>query len=1421
MVVNPLMVVRSSTFIFICGNTSLYSGSMKNKFRHVTQQARKKIFSELESTFQLDHYVRQILSEKNEDQCGVLISGFKGTGKTFLVENYLQNFESAHAVLIARHYQQHEKIPYFGFKYSISDYLSKIYNQLKPEEFQSFSASFKKHLGGSFPLLLDYIPELSIITGEPTGPSQRSTPVIENQLYPLFKRLFEFLADYSGQPIFFFTDDLQWMDASGTNLLKYLLLNLAPDKLVWIAACRAPLNNNSPLRQLEEELGLKKRRIENIFLAGLSEAEVRKYLEITLDGTCGDALTALCYQMSGGNPSHLQILLESLTREKFIRLEDGVWTCELREVEKRFKGQNTVAMLRERMQKLSVPAQEALCVMACMGRFNKRTLLACLDGDDSRLQQVLKEAGDAGILTVNENEIHFSDIHSGELIYNELDPAKRLALHYKIASLFQARGLEALNATETIIMTENFNQSIDLLRAKGKLKMAAQLNYNAGKILEQENALEQARHFFKMSAELLKECPWDEVFEQIEVVNMERARVEYFLGEYELAEIHLDYLLERIADPVRRAKVFELKITINNHLGRYRKVVQILKEILSELGLELPTEDHLLQQEVKQLKHWLAQQENNVYPEHPAGNLETEVRQAILKLLYVGGMSLHHTSDVLMRWAALQIILISGAETISEVKAIGCVSYGRMLIISGEIQKGYEFGLKGLKINNTLNDISLRCRVYGVFAFYIQPWKKPFAESLPLLEQAKSAGKISGDLIGLYIIKTHQLNLHLISGLPLAELPQWDFEESHSGRELTYYITHYQISLLRFLVGQSAVFEMPRKEPSWLAAELTIREEKFYRNYVWARYYFLFGHYELAALAASEADNNRKLQEGSPLLPANLFTWFLSTAQNWNNYTQRRRDKLQEKLAEILKNFEQWKTEGPSNYTAPWYLLRAESARLSGHHVQAVAFYRKSAEASASNIYHYAITHEVWARYLLTFKERRANACEHLEEAIRGFRQWGAIAKAKQLWRQYQSVLEGRGYALNTLEAEMDIETIQYELSGDLEVSSLVKKLMVLLLRISGSTHVVVELVKDTGDRILNDELSLLRGDEQTSGDEGSTTPVSKVPTSLILMVLKSQNTFVVNDTNSEKGIRDIQAIKDRGVKSFLILPVTIHGHLSMIIYLENIFTENWYVPERIRWARITANQGAIIIENARIHERSMLLNQEIRREMAEKEKLASMMEAQKDTHLRELIQTQDNERKRIAGDLHDSLGSLLSTVKLRFNGLQEDFELKIPEKLSRFNDTIMMLDDAIHELRQISHNMLPVSLSRFGLNAALETFVEQINASQQLDTQLRILGLDRRLPEEREVAIYRICQELVQNVIKHANASSLSIQIIDHKDTLNIIVEDNGQGMQKKDITRGFGFSTIQSKVNLLKGSFAIESQPGKGTMVLVDVPV
>src|SRR5690606_8281903 len=98
--------------------------------------------------------------------------------------------------------------------------------------------------------------------------------------------------------------------------------------------------------------------------------------------------------------------------------------------------------------------------------------------------------------------------------------------------------------------------------------------------------------------------------------------------------------------------------------------------------------------------------------------------------------------------------------------------------------------------------------------------------------------------------------------------------------------------------------------------------------------------------------------------------------------------------------------------------------------------YRESSTSAGPNIYHYAITHELWAKYLLTIPEEHYNSCFHLSEAIRGFTMWGGVAKAQQLARQYEAIIPHSNGSHKKLDEDIDIETIQYELSGDMEVAS-------------------------------------------------------------------------------------------------------------------------------------------------------------------------------------------------------------------------------------------------------------------------------------------------------------------------------------------------------------------------------------------------
>lgn len=1349
----------------------------------------------------LDEYIQTALSHKALNLCGVMIKGHSGTGKTFFVESCLQQFVPTYPLLIARHNPQQEAIPYAGFRHGIGDFMNNAFHHLGKEKYQQFSSSLKSRLGDNFNLLCDYIPELALLLDKHTDLAPRSNLKIENQLYPSFKGLFSALTEFYQKPILLFTDDLQFMDGPGMNLLKYLLLQLAPKQLIWIGAYREPQRNLFPINQLLESLHLDKKYVETISLKEFTLVQGHFFMERWLGAACSPQLTEICHKLSEANSSQLQVLLESLRKDQLIyRNGEGLWEGDYSNILKQYQGQNALRIVRERFEQLTEETRELLCLMACMGGFNRRLLLEYFEGNEELLAFCLHTASRAGLLASEKNGYRFSESHIGEMIYDWMSPQQKSSYHYRIAKLLYQRPIGRLAFSKQIMMTGHFNQALDQVRKNGELEFCAALNFQAASLYKQGQVFDQAKMYFKISCDLYKECPWEKIKDQVWEVYLERAKVEYALGEYELAEIHLDYLLDRFGEPLSRTEALELKIVINSHLGRYRKVVSILKESLSEIGLELPLEEANLLQEIDRLKLQFSLGESG-----DSDNASEEPQQAILKLLSVGGMGLHHTSDILMTWAALQIIIRSRTVQ-SPVRALGYVSYGRMHIISGDIQQGVALGRTGLAYTIAQQDPQYRCRVFGVFAFYIQPWQHAFMEGMPLLEEGIRAGRETGDLIGLYILKTHQFNLHFISGANMEELLQYDFEEFYPGRELTYYITHYQKSLIRFLTGETAAFSIPRPQTATLAANLTIQEEKFYRNHVWARYYFLFGYYELAMQYGKDAHQNRKLQEGSPLVPANLQIIFLSITQKWHNWPPPMRAPLLQELREMLTQMETWSAHAPVNYLALLDLFYAEWYRIQGKAQEKIeAAYCDSLNHAGANSYLKALSHEAFARYYLSGPGQVEKAKVHLTQAIGQYQRWGGLAKVRQLFQQYHFLLKEE----LPHKYDLDIEMVLRELSGDLDFRPLLQKLMTLLLRVSGSTRVVIEWMEHAGEAKGREIVELFNAlTEET------------IPEGLMAMAQRTQELMVVNDLKEKNLLPELTLLEEQGVKSLIVLPITLSDNYSMTIYLENRFETNGYQKEQMKWIRITANQGAVIIENARTHEKTVKLNEKIQQEMAEKQRLASQIEAQKDAHLRQLIDTQESERKRIAGDLHDSLGSLLSGIKLRLNGLKATTALSQPEEEPLYREMLSQLDEAVEEVRRIAHNMSPVSLRRFGLQKTLQALIDPINTSNQIEADLQLFGLEKRLPEQLELTIYRICQELVQNALKHAGCSQLRLQIIQHPDMLNIMVEDNGLGMDVDKMKPGFGFAAIQTKIKLLKGNFSIESQPRKGCTVIVDLP-
>ncbi|MDX2301453.1 MAG: sensor histidine kinase [Microscillaceae bacterium] len=246
-------------------------------------------------------------------------------------------------------------------------------------------------------------------------------------------------------------------------------------------------------------------------------------------------------------------------------------------------------------------------------------------------------------------------------------------------------------------------------------------------------------------------------------------------------------------------------------------------------------------------------------------------------------------------------------------------------------------------------------------------------------------------------------------------------------------------------------------------------------------------------------------------------------------------------------------------------------------------------------------------------------------------------------------------------------------------------------------------------------------------------------------------------------------------------------------------------------------------IRTYRSRQASVLARKKLEEKQQEIDKLLMDQELKS---LGAMIRGQELERKRIAQDLHDRLGSLLSVVKLNFKAIDKNLQEVKAHNEKQYNQAYELLDKACDEVRKIAHNMVSGVLKKFGLISALEDMKNTIETTEMIQIQLHDSGFENeRLDASMEIAIYRIIQELVSNALKHAEANELTIQLVKSKDNLNIIVEDDGKGfdLQTKDIESlpSMGLKNIYSRIKELNGELNIDSHINKGSTIIIDIPI
>lgn len=270
---------------------------------------------------------------------------------------------------------------------------------------------------------------------------------------------------------------------------------------------------------------------------------------------------------------------------------------------------------------------------------------------------------------------------------------------------------------------------------------------------------------------------------------------------------------------------------------------------------------------------------------------------------------------------------------------------------------------------------------------------------------------------------------------------------------------------------------------------------------------------------------------------------------------------------------------------------------------------------------------------------------------------------------------------------------------------------------------------------------------------------------------------------NEVTELKNKASIKQRNI--FIALAIGLLGVALLVFF---------YLRQRVRNAR------QVNYQNQLIHRQQM-------EEVLRKSELQS---------IHTMLETQEKERKRIAEDLHDRLGSMLSTIKLRFSHFSPNEQT---EQTQQFNKVSRLLDDACEEIRLVSHNLVSGVLSTFGLIPALNDLVAALKETSELRIDMHVHGMEARIESDIEINMYRIFQELFNNTIRHANATQIEIDISRFDNQLVLIYSDNGVGFDTTESQSGIGIKNMYSRLNKLGGNLHIDTGRGNGSTFIFTI--
>lgn len=1387
----------------------------------------------------------------------LLLEGSSGVGKSALVHELHKTIISKRGYFIEGKFDPlSANTPYHAFIQAFRAFVDILLTE-REHKLAVWRKKILKALDGLGNILVDVVPDLELIIGPQPKIIALEGIEQQNRFHYVLHQFINVISQPE-HPLVIFLDDLHWIDETSLELLKTIINNEANKHLLIIGAYRKnEVAAQHPLQLFIKEILTENYPVRFLGLHNLSMIDTVSLISDTLQMRQSEVnqLTKIVYRKTQGNPFFIQQFLHSLYEKKLLSFdfETHQWQWNIQAIAKENITDNVIELMKLKVLKLPLATQHILQLAACIGnKFELNILQLIFQKNFQITTQHLWPAIIEGLIITNNAGVNIDNLDKQNLkdinlicqfvhekvreaTYILIPEAKKKEIHFQIGQILWKSVEEKELDTKIFDIVHQLNlcsEAIPTIEQKTKL---AQLNLKAAQKVKQSAAYQAGVKYLDKAGSLLPLNHWKNNYSLSFQIYKEWAEIAYLMGNFEYADILAQLLLQYAKSTEEKIAIYNLLIVQKTMQAHNKEVIEVAKEALLLLNIELPTQDSLpkvIAEELKNIDKVISKKAIFSLINEPV--ITDNTQKLIVKTLTNTIPACYMVNPQL--WTALVLKLTSFLLKNGRHPATFAYScYGLILMNMGKQAMGYQFSSVALNISRRFKNQAEICKASMMMANLCLPWVRHIKHAASINKKGFEAGLKGGEAQYNGYIISNQLRNKLFAGKSLTKIKSLITQKLPYVKRTRNQITVNIIKVIQIILAELQENYTNKLDLITTGEEIQAECIKFNDMNTLCDFFilkiqnaYIFDDITKAFIYIEKAKELANYYQGQ-LLHA-LYTYYYSLCL-LQVYPTIDEDMQATYLAQVEENqhrLKQWADNCSDNFKALYLTVEGKKASLTNNIWQAFTLYNSAIKyAQKSNFgYQEAIAHELIAE-LWAAQGQESYVRLHLTQAIYRYQQWGIVGKEKAIKEKYPDLINinkldtfksttqhtrffSQSTSIGSTQGlSIDLNSIvkaSQAISSEIMLEKMLEKMMSIITENAGAENAflllynkkklfikatcAVDQFTSTNEkeiRIYPKGISIIKSDLLAWKEEKPLVLCKHI----VNYVARTKETSVLANVMNDSRFNQSALVRHYNPKSVLCMPILKQGALIGILYLSNNLVSGAFSDRHVKTLKLLLGQIAISIENA-------LLYDNLEQKVIERTK-EIQLQKEKIEEQNRLIEEKSKYKEEffanVSHELRTPLNGILGMSHLLMETSLNDKQYQFVEVVKGSADNLLVIINDLLDMSKLNAGKLQLVSKPFATQSFFANLYRLVNIKTQQKGLNLIFNLAPDIPAYLlgdKVRIYQILINLLNNATKFTNKGKVALKVKVKKKEINKIwlqyqVMDTGIGIPEEKITNIF----------------------------------